>query len=296
MISFYLFKTEFKRSLKSCCAALFLSLMLGLILSTAFNFKDYLNSLFKPINWAADLIILPKGLTVQQAHQDILQGQPSGLLPQALYQTLKSQIQQESNSLQSPTIQIAAIVPYKMNDQKPDVALFDYEQSKSFFISNSNIFDTYQLKDWQEVQSQVGDKSFYRTDEWKDKTIFLILAKGPAQPIENLRQLINRRTVAEAFYVNQEKADDQNRLSNLKFGLNTLISFILLLTLTGLALSFEILRMQHKKIQLVLTELKMKKIIFIRFLVLQFLFLVVTPAALGFFAGAYYWPYLKLII
>lgn len=271
---------------------------LGFILITSIHFKNYLELVFTPEPWGAGLIILPKGLTPEQARKNILSGKPDGLLPQALYETLLTQIQDEQKKQGSEkfSVQLMALVPFNTKPDQPAIGVLDLNLAKAFFESHKSFLSHLPLEDWNTKKLDYVYDENYHTAEWGQKTLFAILANGSNEHLKQLNTLINRRTVAEAFYVDDEHSDSFLKLAKLKSSLNFLTGLILLLTFLGLLLSFEILNSYRKNISLILKELKISEPVRIKFYFMQILFLTAIPTSVGLLVGIYLWPSIKLII
>lgn len=297
-MSFFLFATEFKRSFKNSLITIILCLTLGFILITSVNFKNYLEFIFTPEPWGAGLIILPKGSTPESARKNILAGKPDGLIPQALYETLLTQIADEQKKQGSGkfSIQLMAFVPFNAKADQPAIGALDLNAAKIFFESNKSFLSHLPLEDWNTKKLDYVYDENYHTAEWGQKTLFAILANGSEEHLKQLSVLINRRTVAEAFYVDDAHSDSFMKLTKLKSSLTFLTGLILLLTGLGLLLSFEILNANRKNISLILKELKITDSTKIKFYLLQILFLTIVPTSVGLLIGISLWSSIKLVI
>lgn len=289
--------TEFRRSFKNSLISFLLCLTLGFTVVVSFNFKTYLEKLFTPLQWGASVLILPKGLNPDAAYKNVLDGEPAGLLPEALYETLKAQIRDEQvkHGLTESPLEFIAFVPFK-KDGVVTLGALDFDHAKDFFTKHDSLLKPFPLVDWRAAKSNLNQPEKYQTAEWKDKTFFAALANGSAEYLSQLMTLINRRTVAEAFYVDNQKSDTAVKLASLETGLKFLTGFVLGLAFLGLLLSFEMQATQRKQIYQVLNELKVEKSIQTNFYIGQVFALGLVPISLGALIGFYFWPYLKLML
>ena len=280
---FNYFIIDFKRSLKHYTALIILCFVFGFIFTSAMVFNNQLAELYKPVEWGADLLVLPKGLSPEVAQKNILNGEPTALIPEALFESLQSQVldEQKRKNLSEPSLQMAALIPYRSSDQKIKLAVSG--SSKNIFNDNNNTFlSAYEKTDLQQVQSQFSFLPAYQTPEWKDKVIFLILVKGKTEALQSLKTLVDRRTVAEAFFVNSSSASEQmikyQKLLNIIFYLAGI--FMLVLSI-GLYLAFQILLENRKIIFENFNELSLPRAYRWKFIFYQICFLIIIPIIVG---------------
>ena len=280
-----LFFTDFRRSLAICISAVILSFILGFVTITSIDLSSYLADLFRPLKWGADILILPKGETPELAWKDILNGKPQALIPETLLETLKNQIagEQVKFNLTSPSLQVFGFVPY-LNDSG-QASLATIGEAKQFFsaTNDKSVLDSYEKNDWNSVYDKFANLESYQTAEWGSKVILGILVKGSDAALKSLKTLIDRRTVAQAYYVNFENdANQDSKFLKLKSILNKLTFFILALVAIGLFLSLQTLKNNRKNIFQNFDELRFPKLMKYQFYLTQIMFLILIPALFGF--------------
>jgi hypothetical protein len=264
MSSWKIFFTECRRSLKLNLVLFFSLVLLGFTLSSMLIVKKQIEALVRPVNWDADIIILPKGVSLDGLHRSLLTGKAEGLIPLALFETLEKQ------AASSP-LQVLGFIPYAA-DSKVKIGI---EGARSEFpFRDGAIWNAHEI-------TARKDLEIYNTPEWGPRTLGGILARGPKVALESLKNLIDRKTIAQAWYVNSEMSDDAIRAGRLREGLDVLTLLIGLSLAPGLILSALLVRARFRSIFVVLNELGLRKNILINTLVLQGLVFLVTPLVVG---------------
>ena len=267
--------TEFIRDLQNSATTFIFSLLLGFILFFVGGVSNYLNTVFEAPKWNVDMLILPKGITPELAAANLTKGAPDGLIPLALFNTL---LQQSHGS----TIKLLGIVPYKNSDGNPEIAVTDSELKDFADLNKNSLWKEFKLTELNLKRADFKPVEVYQTPEWRDQVLMGIIVNGSTSEISGLKTLIDRKTIAQAYFVGPENADSHVKLVKLKRGLFLTVGFVLLSTLLGLLLALKNMKAKRNSIELVLNELKFKSTMLTQIKALQFFVFIVFPIALGF--------------
>jgi len=280
-----LFFTEVRRSLRVTLALVLCALLSGLTGYSALTAKRYIETIFKPVTWNADLMILPKGVTPEGLQRSLLSGEPEGLLPLALFETLQAQVNQEmlQKHLPAPALRVLGFVPFRSAGHTQVAFVGDRE---AYFAEQTySIWRDYSWNKWTDVQSDLAARPGYQTPEWKDKVLMGVLARGEPGPIASLKNLIDRRTVAQGVLVRPGDSDMDHRLAQLDQGLWAVVGLIFVCLLPGLVLALIVLGERRKRVLIVMHELGFTSAQRLQLLLFQVLFLILAPAGLGVLAA-----------
>lgn len=292
-MGFSFFITEFRRTLQVCTALILFCFIAGLVFFSSIEMSDYLTRLFEDIDIGVDMIILPKGITPESMQKSLINGQPEALMPIALFETLQKQIEDEVShkKLAAAPLSILAILPFHNNQGEIEIAKVGDEN----FIRDikKTAWANYRFRNLTEVKPQFQPAEVYATEEWTDKTIFSILASGQKEALGNLKKLIDRRTIAQAYFLNPGRSDNALKLQKLKTGLQTLTGIILISLLLGILISFQKLQVQRKLIFQTLDEMRKGKEIKLYFYTYQLVLLLIFPVLLGVSASQLFLPLIK---
>lgn len=273
-MAFKIVYTEIRRDLHNAVSTFIFSLFLGFILFFVSGVSTYLNKVFEPPKWNADLLILPKGISPEAAVMDFARGLPDGLIPLALFKTL---LQQSAGS----SVKVLGFIPYKDSDGKAEVALTDSGLKDFLDLKDKSLWSEINLTNLDLKRPQFQPAENYQTPEWHDQVLMGILAKGNSTEIAGLKNLIDRKTIAQAFYVDSEKSEMHAKLMQLKTGLYLCTGFVFFSTLLGLLLALKNMMAKRQTLELVLKELKFKPAILAKITLIQIVLFFVFPVALG---------------
>lgn len=233
----------------------------------------YVKTIYKPEKWNADMILLPKSVTPEIALQSFIEGKPASLMPINLFKTLRSQ---------SPNdLKLLAVIPYKNKNGKATIATFG--DDKIFFEENKahSALQSFDFTDYNLEKPQFFPREWYSTEEWKDDVILGILVKGSKEELDHLKILIDRKTVAQAFYLLPGATSAEEKFIKLQTAIHVLSFIIIFSTIAGLFINYSRLRQERNKIFLVLRELKSEKKFIILYGLTQIIFLVLVPILIG---------------
>ncbi len=273
--------TELRRTTGTCASLFLLCALSGFVLASSFDLSKYLANLFQDVNLGVDMILLPKGITPETMQKSLINGEPEALMPLALFETLQKQILEEMGrkNLDAVPLRIMGILPYHAASGAVEIATIgDQDIIRNL---NTTMWQQYPMKNLNDVQSLLIPKEKYSTDEWKDKTLFAVLVVGAKDVIASLKQLIDRRTIAQAYYLNPNETTTAAKLKKLNSGLRYLAGIILLSVILGMWISFQKLAIQRKIIFQSLQELQVNPKIKYELYLYQVLVLVFVPITLG---------------
>ena len=292
-----IFFIEFKRSLKITLTLILCSLLFGFTFSSAFKLKKYIETLFVPVSWGAGLIIVPKGVSLEGLHRSLIHGEPEGLIPMALFETLEGQINDEKNlrHLSVPSLKVLGIIPFK-NESKTNLAFIGDQNAYFSTIHEPSIWNQFSFKPWATQSSDLANRAGYQTPEWGHRVLMGILAQGEPGPLQKLKELIDRKTIAQALLANPGQTDADHRIDQLGKSLYVLVTLIAFCLLPGLFLSILILRERRSKIYTVMQELGWTSTRQLQLFTLQLLVLVLGPLMMGAFWGTVFSPWLQQIL
>ena len=271
---FKIVKTEFLRDLQNSLSVFVFSVFLGFTLFFVNGVSDHLNRLFASPKWNLDLVVLPKAITPEAAIANFDKGAPDALIPMALFKTLLQQSQGSS-------VKILGFIPYKAADGTAAIAVTDAELKGFSELKNNSFWSGFKITDINQARSDFKPADLYQTEEWKDQVLMGMAVKGSAAEISGLKNLIDRKTVAQAFLVGENNNNSYLKLLQLENGLIAITFFIILSTLLGLLLAVKNMNAKRKVLEVVLKELKFESKLLIQVWSLQIAALIVVPILLG---------------
>lgn len=291
-----IFLIDFRRTWFTCISLILLCFISGAVFLTALDLTEYLSSLFQDVNLGVDMVILPKTITPESMQKSLLNGQPEALLPLALFQTLQKQASHENaeRASNSAPIGLLGFIPFRNDDGVASVATI----GDRGLITNleKTSWSVYPFKELSEIQNRLIPKEIYETEEWKDKTIFGILVNATEDTLSRIKQMVDRRTIAQAYILKPGHSDNQLKLDKLKSGLMFLGAIIVFSILLGVIVSFQKLNKQRFLIFRSLNELGRPKFIQTQILTLQIVLLVFLPLLLGMLGAYLVFPFLQTLI
>ncbi len=293
-----IFFIEAKRSLKMTLTLILCSILFGFTLTSMLGLKNYIEALFTPVQWGANLVIAPKGVSLEGIHRSVLRGEPEGLIPIALFETLQSQILEEQalRHRPSPSLKVLGLIPYQDHDGKIQVAYLGDKESFFSASPDPSLWNQISFKPWVSTSSEFLNRPGYQTPEWGSRVLMGILAKGDSGPIERLKELIDRKTIAQGFRVTVGQTDADHRVDQLGKSLYALVALISGCLIPGLFLAMLILRERRFLIFDVMNELGWKSTSSTQLMLLQSLFLILGPAILGIIFGIVLTPLIQQLI
>lgn len=249
--------------------ALWLSLaagcfVLGLVLSVALHVKDQLRGLVQIRAWNADMVVIPKGMTLRGLEKEMLSGETSALLPLALFET--------TQGLAQGQFELQAILPEKQG-----------AQVKILSWGNTGIGTAWLPG---EMMAPGADSARLSTPEWGAKVIAAFFAKAnpnsSARSLVALKELIDRKSVAQAFFISEQLAEEGLLKDKIDHALALSVGAFALVFSCLALVSLLWLRQSFAQIGQVLTELGHTRGYVHRLQLLLMLLTMCLPALVGF--------------
>jgi hypothetical protein len=200
---------EIRQNLKLAVTLIVVSLLLGLSISMVVQVEQKVSSLAVPIRWGAELAIIPKGLSLDQVAENMKLGRAPALLPLAMFDT--------TVDLTRGRVQMTAVLPGHSGDGA-------YLMTRGNSALNLD-WSALPIRPWQ------PQKEFSTTD-WGPNVIAAAFASGSHENLLKLKDLIDRKTVAQAFLIEETQAQaraKQSQISHLAGITEAIVIFTLLL-------------------------------------------------------------------
>ena len=206
----WIVQTELKQSRLHFVLMTLVSLIFGFTINLGFKAQQRVASLAVKEVWNADLVILPKGLSLEDLRQELLSGSSKSFLPEAIFDTTFSMAQNQ--------FRLGAVLALPgdgvlTRGDKIGIQWLDGRQK---------------IGDWKE-------QNIYRTAEWGNKVISAFFASGPEGAMKSLKDLIDRKTVAQAIWIKEQTERDQAVQKELLAALWT-VSFVFLILIVLLTM------------------------------------------------------------
>ena len=274
-MAFKIVFTEFVRDLHNTLSTFVFALLLGFIVFFVGGLSSYLNKVFESPKWNVDLVILPKGITPELAIANVVRGSPGGLVPLALFNTL---LQQSEGS----SVKLLGLIPYKSQYGNVEIAVTDPELKDFYELKKESLWRDFDFTDLKLKRPDFYPSDSYQTPEWHDQVLMGILVKGNSTELTKLQNLIDRKTIAQAFFVGNENNGLQTKLIHLKKGLYLVTGFVVLSTLLGLLLALKNMNSKRNSLELVLMELKFERTLLIKIAAIQTGLFILFPVVVGY--------------
>lgn len=264
---FRILKIEFIQSYTYYLTTVFVSFILGISITIINNTSEKIISLTSHEHWNADLVALPKSVKLSDLKQELLNGQTTEFLPEALFDT--------TVSLFKDNIELSAVLAYT-------------KDNKIQTMVKSNTSNIYQGLSWltrDVVISPWTEQVIYSNPEWSNHVITAFFASGKKEHIAKLKDLINKKTVAQAIITENEEQKEkqtQNELNHLLILTSTLFFALILFSIY---LLYRILNDRLVNLFLIVEEIGFTKKFKIKMLTILFLFSTVLPILIGLFVG-----------
>lgn len=214
---FWIAKTEARQNKWHFIFISLISLLLGISFCFIRQAHQRIASLAIHELWNADLVILPKGITLNDFREELLTATSSAFLPEAMFDT--------TMGLAENKFSLTAVL-----------ALTDEKGPKVLTKSNFSQIGIDWLKGHQSILPW-QEQSTYSTAEWGNKVISGFFASGTEPMMKNLKDLVDRKTVGQAIFIKKQQAHDEKMQSELHSALlsySSLVFFLALIALTSL--------------------------------------------------------------
>jgi hypothetical protein len=259
----WLLTTEVKQGISYFLILFLTSLVLGISTSLDLKAERKIAEISSEEDWGADLAVIPKGMSLIEFKRELLSGKTTAFLPEALFDT--------TLSLSKGQFEATAVL-----------AITDSQGTRVMAKGDIDKTGTYWLKEKQTVTSW-QDQDTYSTPEWKNKVIAGIFFRGPEPAIKGLKELIDRRTVAQAINIQNQIQLDQETREQLQKALTVYSGVMIALIALSLVLIYLWLKSRISSSLKIFDEIGFSNLN-AKFFVLGLLALfVILPVALGFF-------------
>lgn len=250
--------TEIRQNVKLTVTLVFVSLLLGVSIAMVRQVERKIASLALPIRWGAELAIIPKGLTLDQLAENLKLGRAPALLPLAMFET--------TVGLTRGNVQMSAVLP-------------GHDASGVFLMTRG---DSKLNLDWAPLRLRSwAEQTEFSTPDWSTNVISAAFASGHRENLLKLKDLIDRKTVAQAFMIEDAQAqarEKQNQISHLAAVTEGLVIFTLLL---AFYLAGSWLLQNHRATQITLFDMGFTSMNLLSVKIVLLALLVVFPLIIG---------------
>lgn len=210
--------------------------------------------------WEADLVILPKGISLEDFRKELVTGITRAYIPQLLYKT--------TLDLSKNQFQLQSVYPVK--GAAGVLILSDGPRIGTNWLPGETHFT-----DWNE--DLIPDNH----PAWGKKLLAGIFAKGDREKMQSLKDLIDQRTVAQAFFVQDEQQKNKMTSDEIKKQIFLFIGILSGLILVGVCLIFLILKNRLQQLLFVFSENGMSALR-IKLVLIIVMFSIILPVLFGY--------------
>lgn len=261
----WLIQTELKQNKFHFVLAACISLLLGVSASLTMSANQRIAALVIPVQWHADLVVVPKGISLRDFERELLNGESSAFLPEALFDT--------TVGLAKGQFSLTAVL-----------AIHDSSGPHLQIKSNGDPIGVNWLKGRTRIENW-SDQNIYETPEWGHKLITGFIAAGSFQEMEELKKLINSKTVAQAIVLSEQQSRDEENQSELQTALYIYTGILVSLIVLSLSSLFLWVRVRLSNTLLVLDESGFEKQAMILLIVGLIVIVNVAPMFIGVILG-----------
>lgn len=250
--------TEIRQNPFLSIVMLVVSLLVGGSAVTGFFVNRKINELSKPIEWGAEMAILPKGVTLSSFAETLGNGETPLLIPEALYDS--------TLAITGNALKLTAVLPA------------DVEGEKFLMVKGTPIpalgWGKFKTRDW-------SPQTIYSTPEWGTKVAAAMFASGSRENLRKLKDLIDRKTIAQAYWIAESQRADIEKQEHL-FNLALMIEIILSASLvTSIVLAASWLFQNHQSTRRCLKDIGLTDFELTKVWVSLAILLLVIPIAIG---------------
>lgn len=267
---FWILKIEFLQNKIFFIFTMITSLFLGVCLIQGFFAINKVENLLIHEKWDAHIAVLPKGMNLSDLKKEIISGKPTHFLPEALYDTTLNLAQNQ--------FKLSAILPITENGQIKVLQKGDH-------LGLSWLDKSIPITNWQE-QNQ------YQTSEWGYRVVAALFASGPLDVMKHFKDLIDRKTIGQAYIIEDEMIKSQSMHDEMYFYLRLISILILCLFLSIIFLLAHLLKSRLRNVFEVLQTLGYSKKIQYQLSLFVLLIFMLSPALLGMLIGINFNPFL----
>lgn len=200
-------RTEVKQGRWNFVLVTLISFLLGVSVHLAVRAQQKISDIAIREIWNADLAILPKGVNLEDFRKELISAHTTDFIPEALFDT--------TVGLSEGQFRLSAVL-----------ALTDTDGSrimqKGADIGLDWLKDRQKITPWQ-------PQTVYQTPEWGNKLLSGFFASGPVAAMQNLKQLIDKKTVAQAIWIQKQQEQNDRTQDELKLALAVFSGVLLLM-------------------------------------------------------------------
>lgn len=265
----WLIKTEISQGLTYFALLLLITLILGSGFSLMLKAEQRISEISSEESWSADLAVVPKGITLIDFKKELLAGHSMALLPEALFDT--------TLSLSQGQMQATAMLALT-DSQGPRVMVRgDVERTGTSWLKTKQ-----KLSEWQ-------PQTIYQTPEWGYKVITGFFVRGTSAAMNSLKELIDRKTVAQAILIQQQMQIDAETRLQLQKALSLYSGVMLSLVVLSMTLIYLWLKSRISMSLKIFNELGFSKTTMRNFILSLFGLFIVLPFLAGFVATHFFY-------
>ena len=263
----WLLQTELKQSKIHFLLIAALSVLLGFALTLTGKAEKKISDLSHQDLWNADMVVLPKGITLGDFREELLSGRSTAFLPEAMFDTTVSMAKG-----QFPLTAVLAIT----DGDGPRVQF----KAEGIRLGLDWLADRQKISPWAEQMR-------YRTPEWENKVISGFFASGTREEMLSLKELVDKRTVGQALFIKEQQEHDREQQAQIHKALIVFSGLLILLTI--LAFVSLVLWLKHRLVNTlnVFLELGFPTSVGNQLLAGLILISVLAPFALGSLASSF---------
>lgn len=262
--NYWILKTELQQNKKHFLILFIVSLFLGIFAHVARKAETEIKKMYITEKWNADVLVLPKGVTITDFISDLNKGMARAFLPEAMFDS--------TVSLSEGKFKLTALMPVG-GINNPRVL---YKGEKSL-IHESLLSKEVQISVWQ-------NQNEFSTPEWGYKLISGFLASGSDDVMNKLKDLVDKRTVGQAFILKDQNKIDQERQARLQFNLILFSTILVLLFFFTLVSTFSWLNERIKNSFKVFEEMGVSSRVERQILASLIILVIFIPGLLGWLA------------
>lgn len=206
MNSLLILKTEIRQGRAQFLLVTLISFLLGVSVHLATRAEQKISDIAIKVDWNADLAILPKGVNLEDFRKELISAHTSDFIPEALFDT--------TVGLSEGQFRLSAVL-----------AITDADGSRIMQKGSDLGLDW--LKGRQKI-SAWQPQTLYQTPEWGTKLLSGFFASGTQAAMQSLKQLIDKKTVAQAIWIQRQQEQNDQTQDELKLAL-AIFSGVLLL-------------------------------------------------------------------
>lgn len=196
---FWLFKIETRQNYLHILLVCLASVFLGTGAKLAWKAQKKISSLVTVEQWNADLVVLPKGIGLEDFRKELQTGQTTAFLPEAMYLS--------TVALSEGQFQTRALLAIRENGGSEILTQGDASLGPTWLGLPTTTRPA--VAPWRE-------QNIYFTPEWKNKLISGFFAAGSPLAMKNLKDLIDRKTVGQAWLIEEQQRRDLTNQATLQ--------------------------------------------------------------------------------